>query len=148
MNKIILIGNITTDPTIRVTQSGLKTASLAIAINDGKDKQGNDQVQYFNLSAFDKQAELLEKYVKKGHKIMVVGRAKNESWDKPDGTKGYGFKVLISEIELLTSKSEAEKLGNNQPEDKQDILNNANAKIQDHDLPEIDIAKMNVQMPF
>ncbi len=155
MNKIILIGNLTKDPEIRVTQSGLKTASFSLAINDGKDKNGQDIVQYFNLSAFDKQADLLEKYVKKGHKLMVAGRAKNESWDKPDGTKGYGFKVLANEIELLTSKTDAERINSMMPSTPNDDSNNSSSTpsskktpIKDDELPEIDVSNINVQMPF
>ena len=156
MNKIILIGNLTKDPEIRVTQSGLKTANFSLAINDGKDKNGQEQVQYFNLSAFDKQAELLEKYVKKGHKLMVAGRARNESWDKPDGTKGYGFKVIANELELLTSKTDADRINSMMPstpnDDTDDESNSRPASkktaIKDDDLPEIDVSSINVQMPF
>jgi single-strand DNA-binding protein len=156
MNKIILIGNLTKDPEIRVTQSGLKTANFALAINDGKDKNGQEQVQYFNLSAFDKQADLIEKYVKKGHKVMVAGRARNESWDKPDGTKGYGFKVIANEIELLTSKTDAERINSMMPSTPSDDTSSDSsskpaakkAPIKDDDLPEIDISNINVQMPF
>jgi single-strand DNA-binding protein len=156
MNKIILIGNLTKDPEIRVTQSGLKTANFSLAINDGKDKNGQEIVQYFNLSCFDKQAELLEKYVKKGHKIMVAGRARNESWDKPDGTKGYGFKVIANEIELLTSKTDAERINSMMPstpnddshDDSSSKPNSKKAPIKDDDLPEIDVSSINVQMPF
>jgi single-strand DNA-binding protein len=155
MNKIILIGNLTKDPEIRATASGLKTASFALAINDGKDKNGQEQVQYFNISSFDKQAELIEKYVKKGHKVMISGRARNESWDKPDGTKGYGFKVIANEIELLTSKTDAERINSMMPstpnDDSDDTTPSKPAKksaVKDDDLPEIDVSSINVQMPF
>jgi single-strand DNA-binding protein len=144
MNKAMFIGNLTKDPEIRSTQSGLKTASFSLAINDGKDKNGQEQVQYFNFSAFDKKAELFEKYVKKGHKVMIVGRIKNESWDKPDGTKGYGVKIMVDEIELITSKAEADRIASSQPTDFQPPVTNK----KNQDLPEIDISNINVQMPF
>ncbi len=143
----MFIGNLTKDPEIRSTQSGLKTASFSLAINDGKDKNGQEQVQYFNFSAFDKQAEIFEKYVKKGHKVMVVGRLKNESWDKPDGTKAYSVKVTVSEIELLTTKAEAEKISAMQPADSFSDSPKPKPKPM-QDLPEIDISNINVQMPF
>ena len=142
MNKIILIGNLVKDPEIRATATSMKVANLSIAINDGKDKQGQDQVQYFNCTAFDKTADLVEKYVKKGHKIMVAGKAKNKSWDKPDGTKGYGFEVVVSELELLTSKADAQNLFTAVP-----ISNTPLPSTKDLQ-PEIDVAAMNVQMPF
>jgi single-strand DNA-binding protein len=147
MNKVMFIGNLTKDPEIRSTQSGLKTASFSLAINDGKDKNGQEQVQYFNFSAFDKQAEIFEKYVKKGHKVMIVGRLKNESWQKTDGTTAYSVKVVVLELEMLTTKSEAEKIAAMQPSDSsQDSPKSKMKPMQD--LPEIDISNINVQMPF
>jgi single-strand DNA-binding protein len=100
MNKIFLIGNLTKDPIINTTKSGMKTAQISLAINEGKDKEGNNTVIYYNCTAFDKQAQLMENYVKKGHKIMIAGRGKNESYDNKEGIKVNTFKVIISEIEL------------------------------------------------
>ena len=150
MNKIMLLGNLTKDPEIRSTSTGLKTCAFSLAINDGKDKNGQDQVQYFNCSCFDKQAELFEKYIKKGHKVMIVGRLKNESWDKPDGTKAYGVKVLVSEVEMLTSRADADKIAS-MPSDSNSSSTGSKSsskKVVEDDLPEIDVNSMNVQMPF
>lgn len=154
MNKVMFIGNLTKDPEIRSTQSGLKTASFALAINDGRDKNGQDQVQYFNFTAFDKTAEIVEKYVKKGHKLMVVGRLKNDSWDKPDGTKGYSTKVTVSEIEMLTTRADAERIntmtaseGGSSSSSSQPSKSKKSVE-EEVDLPEIDINNINVQMPF
>jgi single-strand DNA-binding protein len=151
MNKVMFIGNLTKDPEIRSTQSGMKTAGFSLAINDGKDKNGQEQVQYFNFTAFDKTAEVIERYVKKGHKLMVVGRLKNESWDKPDGTKGYSVKVVVSEVEMLTTKADAERInsmagGDNTPAPTSS--KSSKKKADDDELPEIDINNINVQMPF
>jgi single-strand DNA-binding protein len=147
MNKVMLIGNLTKDPETRTTPQGKKVTSFSMAINDGKDANGQDIVQYFNLNAWDKQAEIIEKYVKKGHKLMVVGRLKNRSWDKPDGTKGYATDITVSEIELITSKSDAERISQMSPSDSPSG-SSSSPKAPDPDLPEIDINSINVQMPF
>jgi single-strand DNA-binding protein len=147
MNKVMLIGNLTKEPEVRATSTGLKTVSFSMAINDGKDKNGQDQVQYFNLTAFDKQADVIEKYVKKGHKIMVVGRLKNRSWDKPDGTKGYATDITVSELELLTSKADADRLSS-MPQTAPTQGSTQPTVAKNNDLPEIDINSMNVSMPF
>lgn len=157
MNKVILIGNLTKDPEIKVTQSGKKLAKLAIAINDGKTSDGRDLTQYFNLTAWEKLAEIIEMYVKKGHKICVVGSLQNRSWDKPDGTKGYATDVVVREMEMLTSKLEAERINNQNSNSSNNNYNNqANNSVPDNNnqdeqeekLPEIDVNDINVSMPF
>lgn len=151
MNKIFLIGNLTKDPEIRMTSSGKKVASFAIAVNDGKDANGQEIVQYFNLSAWEKKADLVESYVKKGHKIAIFGRLQNRSWDKPDGSKGYATDVVVTDIELLTSRNESERLATHATQNPEtpatvtpkSVPNNQN-------LPEINIDEMDIssQMPF
>jgi single-strand DNA-binding protein len=159
MNKVIIIGRLTKDPEIRVTQSGKKVASLSIAVDDGKDANGQKLTQYFNASAWDVLAERFESFVKKGHRVCVIGKLQNRSWDKPDGTKGYATDVQVRELELLTSKSEADSMeqGSSDTEQHQAPTNKttaskpANKKKEespDEELPEIDVDSINVQMPF
>ena len=147
MNKVMLIGNLTKDPEVKTTATGKKVATFALAINDGKDQNGAEVVQYFNLNAWDKTAELIEKYVKKGHKIMASGKLKNRSWDKPDGTKGYATDITVSDIELLTSRADADRINTQAPS-----APSASSKSSNDDnsgsVPEIDIDSINVQMPF
>lgn len=159
MNKIIIIGRLTKDPEIRLTQSGKKVASFAIAVDDGKDTNGNRLSQYFNCSAWDSLADLLDSYVKKGHRIAIVGKLQNRSWDKPDGSKAYATDIQVREIEMLTSKSEAEQIasqegnsGSNSGQSSQSASNSSsNNSKPEQDLPEIDvdsIDKIDIQMPF
>lgn len=163
MNKIILIGNLTKDPEIKMTQSGKKIAKFSMAISDGKDANGTELVQYFNLDAWDKQADLIENYVKKGHKLCIVGSLKNRSWDKPDGTKAYATDITVRELELLTSKAEAQRLSSTDSSSAQNYNNagqgsynqggsgqtkEVKAVSAEEELPEIDVDSLNVQMPF
>lgn len=167
MNKVFLIGNLTKDPEIKsaITQStgtALKIANMAIAVNDRKGKDGVMKVQYFNLTAFDKTAEIIEKYVKKGHKICITGSINNRSWDKPDGTKGYTTDIQIQELEMLTTKNDADRLAvealsNPESSYSSDSLPaqapmpsraKAQAAVTDDKLPVINVDELNVQMPF
>ncbi len=148
MNKIFLIGNLTKDPEIRSTQGGKKIASFSIAVNDGKDSSGQDIVQYFNISAWDKTADVVENYAKRGHKICIVGRLKNRSWDKPDGTKAYATDITADQVELLTSRAEAERINQSQPNTSTSSPATNNTQSRQADLPEIDIDSINIQMPF
>jgi single-strand DNA-binding protein len=163
MNKVILIGNLTKDPEVKVTSTGKKVASFSLAINDGKDMNGQDLTSYFNCSAWEKVADVIEKYIKKGHKIMVSGKLKNRSWDKPDGTKAYATDILVSEVEMLTSKVDAERINSMSASDSDSgsstpasatstSKKTSKATAQDDDfddtLPEIDINSIKSQMPF
>ena len=103
MNKSILIGNITKDLELRVTQSNKKVVEFSIAINEGYgDKQ---TVEYVNIVAWEKLAENITKYCCKGSKIMVEGRIKTDSYDK-NGQKVYKTYVLAGNIEFLSKKTE------------------------------------------
>lgn len=104
MNKITLIGRLTVQPTIKNTSTGKKVATFSLAVSDGKDQSGQNLTQYFNCTAWDKKADVIESYVQKGHQVAIVGKLQNKTWDKPDGTKGYSTDILISELEMLTSK--------------------------------------------
>lgn len=127
MNKVILIGNLTKDAEIRTTSTGKKVASLSIATSEGKDSQGNTLTEYHQLQAWDKLAEIIEKYTTKGKKIAVVGSLKTESWEK-DGAKHYKTYVVIRELELLSPRTEETRQTNN--------VDPMNEPTQ---LPEIDI---------
>lgn len=138
MNKTILIGRLVKDPEIRSTATGKKVASFSIAVSDGKDQNGQEITQYFNCTAWEKKAEIVELYIRKGHKIAIVGKLQNRTWDKPDGTKGYATDILVSELEILTSKIEAENMSHRETGDMPH--NNTN---KDYNPDEIDVT-----MPF
>ena len=117
MNKVFLVGNLTKDPELRYTQSGKATARMSIAINQGYgDKQTTD---FFNLIAWEKTAELCDKFLSKGSKILVDGRLKNNNYEK-DGVKHYGVDVIVISIEFL-DKKKFEQKNNVETDDNDDI---------------------------
>ncbi len=157
MNKVFLIGRLTKDPEIRVTTTGKKVASFSIAVNEGKDADGQEVTQFFNCTAWEKLGEVLENYTPKGTKVAIIGSLKNRSWDKPDGTKGYATEILVRELEILSSKSETDNLKNLKSQKSEGETNQKSVQgveeseigvVRGDELPEIDVDQLNVQMPF
>ena len=106
MNKVILIGNLVQDIELRTTEKGTAVVRNKVAINNGKDENGNERPTDFLLFyAFNKVAENMAKYCEKGSKVAIEGRLKNRSWDKQDGTKAYETAVYASNITFLNTRS-------------------------------------------
>jgi len=102
LNKAILYGNLTRDPELKALPSGIQVCSFSLATNRNyKDRDGNRQesVDYHNVVAFGKQAEVIAKYVTKGNGIYVEGRMQTRSWEK-DGVKQYRTEVVMDKFEF------------------------------------------------
>lgn len=110
MNKVILIGRVGKDPEIKVFNSGDKIVNFTIATSERwTTKQGEkkESTEWHNIVASKNIAELCEKHVLKGSKLMVVGKIKQRSWDSDNGKK-YITEIHISEIEFLSKKIESD----------------------------------------
>ncbi len=110
VNKIILLGNVGKDPEIRATGGGTMVANFSLATTDrAKDATGNwtDRTEWHNLVAFQRTAEIVRDYVKKGSKLYIEGKIQTRSWDdKTSGEKKYRTEVLVNELVLLSGKGE------------------------------------------
>ena len=114
MNKVILMGRLTKDPDIRYSQGEKSTAvarfSLAV---DRKFKQdGQPTADFINCLAFGKRAEFIEKYCRKGTKLVVEGSWQTGSYTNKDGNKVYTNECLIENCEFAESKAAVQ---NSQP---------------------------------
>lgn len=109
MNKAILMGRLTKDPEIRYS-SDKAVARYSIAVDR---KYNKDEADFFNLVSFGKQAEFVEKYLKKGTKIAVSGRIENSSYEK-DGKKMYSTQIIVEDVEFAESKKEQPKKEDNE----------------------------------
>ena len=107
MNKVILMGHATGDPKITNTQDGKKIGKTRIGVRRMYAKKDTD-TDFINLTGFEKKAEFLEKYVKKGTKILVTGRLQTGSYKDRDGKTVYTTDVIIEDIEFAESKKAAE----------------------------------------
>jgi single-strand DNA-binding protein len=105
VNKVFLLGNVGKDPEIRTTAGGMTVASFSLATADrAKDQQGNwtDKTEWHNLVCFQRTAEIVRDYVKKGTQIFVEGKIQTRSWDdKTSGEKKYKTEILVNDLSLL-----------------------------------------------
>ena len=99
-NKVILIGHLGNDPEVKDLESGTKVANFSLATNDYyKDPQGErvENTQWHYLVAWNKTAEILEKYVKKGQEVAIEGKLTNRSYDDKEGNKNVSKSKLTPE---------------------------------------------------
>jgi single-strand DNA-binding protein len=108
VNKVFLLGNVGKDPEIRSTAGGMTVASFSLATADRqKDAQGNwaDKTEWHNIVCFQRTAEVVRDYVKKGTQLLIEGKIQTRSWDdKTSGEKKYKTEILCNELTLLGGK--------------------------------------------
>lgn len=106
MNNVSLIGRITKDIELKTTDSGMVATAIFIAINNGKNENGEERLADFpKICVYKKQAQNLAKYCKKGSLVAVTGRLKTRTYEKEDGSKVYETYVIASKVQFLDSKS-------------------------------------------
>ena len=104
MNKVYLIGNLTRDPELSETTSGIAVCRLSIAVN----RTYNNEVDYFNITVWRTVAENCGKFLKKGSKVAVCGSLQNRSYEDKDGNKRNYTDIVASEVEFLSTKGNGE----------------------------------------
>ena len=121
MNKTILIGRLTKDPDVRYTQgdNGMCIARYTLAVDRaGKKKEGQPSADFIPCVAFGKNAEFVEKYVKKGTKLAISGHIQTGSYTGKDGNKVYTTDVIIESQEFAESKGGGESNWKAEPQKK------------------------------
>ncbi len=110
VNKVILVGNLGNDPDVRYMQNGNAVANVSLATSETwKDKNTGDQqekTEWHRVVFFNRLAEIVEQYVKKGSKIYVEGRLQTRSWEQ-DGVKRYTTEIVANEMQMLDSRGGA-----------------------------------------
>lgn len=119
MNKVILVGRLTRDPEVRYSQGASSTAiaKFSLAVDRRFKREGEPDADFFNCTAFGKQAEFVERYLKQGTKMVVVGRIQNDNYTNREGQKVYSVQIMVDELEFAESKnaSSADGGSNYQP---------------------------------
>jgi single-strand DNA-binding protein len=115
-NNVEILGNVGKDPEVRTTTGGTLIATLAVATSERyPDKSSSgiiENTEWHSVVAFERQAEIIRDYVKKGSKVMVIGKLKTRSWDdKPSGKKMYRTEIIVERIGLLDGKTAADGRG-------------------------------------
>jgi single-strand DNA-binding protein len=108
INKVFLLGNVGKDPEIRSTAGGMTVASFSLATAErtkGQDGQWADKTEWHNIVCFQRTAEVVRDYVKKGTQLFIEGKIQTRSWDdKTSGEKKYKTEILCNELTLLGGK--------------------------------------------
>lgn len=103
MNKTIMIANLCSDPELKTTASGISVATFRIAVRRPYQK---DKTDYFTVVVWRQLAEVCAQWLKKGHRVGVVGYLSTRDYDGKDGIKRYITEIVADDVEFLTPKSE------------------------------------------
>ena len=110
MNKCILIGNLTRDPELSQTSSGISLCRFSIAVNRGySNANGEREVDFINIVAWRGLAENCGKYLSKGRKVAVCGQIQTRSYEDKDGNKRYSTEVVADDVEFMPSGNGSEQ---------------------------------------
>ena len=105
MNLVILIGRLTKDPEAKTTTSGKMVTSFNLAVDRKyKNANGENQTDFLSIVTWDKTAEFVDKYIKKGTKIAVTGEIQTRNYENKDGQKIYVTEVVARDVEFAESK--------------------------------------------
>lgn len=107
VNKVFLIGNLTRDPEMRSTQSGVAVCNFTIAVNRRfKKENGEQETDFLNVIAWRQLAELCGTYLAKGRKVAVTGSIQTRTYEAKDGSKRTAWDIVADEVEFLTSQNQ------------------------------------------
>jgi single-strand DNA-binding protein len=112
INSVVLVGNLTRDPELRHTPSGMAVCSLRLAVNTRRKDQATgewtEKPNYFDITVWGQQGENCAQYLAKGRQVGVQGRLEWREWDAQDGTKRQAVEVIADSVQFLGSRGEGE----------------------------------------
>lgn len=109
VNKVILIGNLCSDPTTRYLSNGDAVTNVTIATSEtwkGKDGEKHEKTEFHRVTFYRKLAEIAGEYLKKGNLVYVEGKLQTEKWTK-DGVDRYTTQVIANEMRMLGGKKDS-----------------------------------------
>lgn len=128
INNVILSGRLTADPELKMSQNNKKYSQFTLAVD--KYVNGQQQADFISCIAWERTAEVLTQYTKKGSKINVVGRISTRTYKNNQGINVYVTEVIVQQLELLDSKLKEEK-----PQEQQSFDDTSSFTITSDDLP-------------
>ena len=110
LNKVILIGHLTTDPELKQTPNGVSVTSFSISISRRFTRAGEQaQTDFINIVAWRSTAEFITKFFRKGNAICICGSLQTRSWTATDGSKRYATEVVADEATFVEKKSDSSR---------------------------------------
>ena len=118
LNKVLLIGNLTRDPDVRMLSNGRPVCNFGLALNRNyKDAEGNrkEEVTFVDVECYGPRAEAVGRFFTKGRSIFVEGRLKLDQWESKEGEKRSAIRVVLDNFEFVDSKQDGQTSGDRQP---------------------------------
>lgn len=113
MNKVLLVGRLTKDPEIKLTQNQVQFCNFTLAVERRfKDANGNRQADFINCVAWKNSAQFIQKYFKKGDRIGIEGNIQTRSYDDQNGVKHFLTEVIVDAAEFVENNTAAEPQAN------------------------------------
>ena len=110
INRVVISGNLTRDPELRATGSGMAVLQMGIAVNDRRKNQQSgeweDVPNFFDVVVFGQRGESLSRFLSKGSKVAIEGKLRWRSWETPDGDKRSKVEIIADDIEFMSSRGE------------------------------------------
>ncbi|MDR1548979.1 MAG: single-stranded DNA-binding protein [Hungatella sp.] len=113
MNKCIFLGRMTDDPEISYTQgeSAMAIARFDFAVDRRSAREGEPTADFFRCTAFDRRAEFMERFGRKGLKLLLTGKMQNNNYTNKEGVKIYSMQLLVDDVEFAESKKNSDETG-------------------------------------
>ena len=111
MNRVELVGRLTRDPEMRMSQSGTGVVRFSVAVNRTRKVEGQPDADFINCVAFGRTGEFMERFGRKGTKFLVEGRIQTGSYTNKDGQRVYTTDVVVEQVEFAESKSSGDNSG-------------------------------------
>ena len=110
VNKVILIGNVGSDPELKYTNNGAGVSNFSVATNESwMDKNTNERqerTEWHRIVAWGRLAEICNQYLRKGSKVYIEGRLQTRSWEDQNGQKRYTTEIVAAEMQMLDSRED------------------------------------------
>lgn len=106
MNRTLLVGRLARDPELRTTGTGKSVCNFSVAVDRRYKQEGQPTADFFTVTAWGRQAEVIYQYLGKGRQIALSGRLQNRTYDDKDGIKRYVTEVVLEEFDFIGSKGD------------------------------------------
>lgn len=135
MNKLTIIGNLTRDPELRTTSTGVNVCTFTVAVNRRRSANSNQpEADFFRVSAWRQLGENCQRYLAKGRKVAVVGPVSVQSYTGNDGNTRFSLEVQADDVEFLSPRNEDAGYAPAAPSQPAPAMNGFE-EVDDEDLP-------------
>jgi len=108
INRVVISGNLTRDPELRATSSGMAILKMGIAVNDRRKNsqsgEWEDVPNFFDVTVFGQRGESISRFLSKGSKVAIEGKLRWSQWETPDGDKRSKVEIIADDIEFMSSR--------------------------------------------